>query len=231
MTTAMKNVPTALCVLFLASCVSQQEFDEAKELARHYQMRMHDLERANARLEADSEALKTELAMGGAAALEAGFGQDFEDKLAEYERMLGGLSGPLADAQRFDLEDGSTLYMVPDAILFDSGSADLGAEGRKKLTQIAKEIEARPHGRVWVRGHTDSDRVVKPATKARFPHGNLDLSSRRAVEVAALLTQAGIPEEAVAVIGFGPYLPLRPNDSADNKRLNRRVEIYVSKAE
>ena len=32
----------------------------------------------------------------------------------------------------------------------------------------------------------------------------------------------------LVVMGFGQWSPLKPNDSADNKRLNRRVEIFVS---
>jgi chemotaxis protein MotB len=83
-----------------------------------------------------------------------------------------------------------------------------------------------------VRGHTDSDPVVRPATLQKFPHGNLQLSAARAVEVASVLTASGgVPKDMVAVAGFGPYEPLVTNDSADNKRLNRRVEIFVAKGE
>jgi len=32
----------------------------------------------------------------------------------------------------------------------------------------------------------------------------------------------------VTVAGFGQYEPIKPNDSSDNKRLNRRVEIFVA---
>jgi len=51
----------------------------------------------------------------------------------------------------------------------------------------------------------------------------------RAVEVAAQLPAAGkIAPHDVAVIGFGEYEPIRPNTNAENKRLNRRVEIFVA---
>ena len=32
-------------------------------------------------------------------------------------------------------------------------------------------------------------------------------------------------------MGFGPWNPLRANDSSDSKRLNRRVEILISDPE
>jgi chemotaxis protein MotB len=70
---------------------------------------------------------------------------------------------------------------------------------------------------------------VKPATVEKFPHGNLQLSSARAVEVAAaLIGTKRVEARDVTVAGFGPYEPLKPNDSAENKRLNRRVEIFVA---
>jgi flagellar motor protein MotB len=37
-----------------------------------------------------------------------------------------------------------------------------------------------------------------------------------------------VPERDIAVAGFGPHDPIRPNKNADEKRLNRRVEIFVA---
>ena len=89
------------------------------------------------------------------------------------------------------------------------------------------EIASQPFERIWVRGHTDNDPVKKPATIEKFPHGNLQLSAARAVEVAALLADNGIPQDRLVVAGFGPTEPVAPNDQSENKRKNRRVEIFV----
>jgi chemotaxis protein MotB len=169
------------------------------------------------------------MAMNDVSALsEAGFGGDLESRLSELQSKIDGLGRPLQDIERFDVE-GGYVVMVQDKILFDSGSADLNAAGRDALMKVAADIQAKPHGRVWVRGHTDSDPVAKPQTKERFPHGNLQLAAMRAVEVASQLTSAGkIDSRDVAVMGFGQHDPIRPNSSADNKRMNRRVEIFVS---
>jgi chemotaxis protein MotB len=119
--------------------------------------------------------------------------------------------------------------MVQDKILFASGSDELSAEGKGTIGKIGGEINTKPHGRVWVRGHTDSDPVAKPATKEKFPHGNLELSAMRAVNVASELTSTGkVKASDVAIIGFGQHDPVKKNDSAENKRLNRRVEIFVA---
>ncbi len=134
-------LPLCLCAVVLTSCVSQEEFDEAKELARHYQVRLHDVERERALLVAENERLATELAMGGVAALDAGFSQEFESRLNEYERMLAGLRDDPGPVSKYTLGDGSTLYMVQDAVLFDSGSADIGDDGQSRLADIAAEIQ------------------------------------------------------------------------------------------
>jgi chemotaxis protein MotB len=82
-----------------------------------------------------------------------------------------------------------------------------------------------------VRGHTDSDPVSKPSTKQKFPHGNLQLSAMRAVEVAAALAGTDkVKSRDIVVAGFGQHDPLKKNDNADNKRMNRRVEIFVADA-
>lgn len=216
----------------LTACVSPEEHQNAKDLAKHYETRLHDMERENQAMRRENERLRSQALSTEASAIEAGFGSDVEARLREYEQRLGQLNRPIGDTERFDFADGSYLVLVQDAILFDSGSATLSAEGRKKLMEIAGQIQSAPHGRIWVRGHTDSDPVVRPATLEKFPLGNLQLSAARAVEVASALTASGgVPSNMVAVAGFGQHEPLRPNNSAENKRLNRRVEIFVAKKE
>lgn len=222
----------ALTAVGGSGCVSPEEHQKTKDWAKHYEQRLHDLELQNEQLKRENERLQNELLMGEVSAMDAGFGSDFDARIAEYERKLASLSGPLDSTTRFDFADGSYLLLVQDAILFDTGSSALSAEGKRTILDISSEIKASPHGRVWVRGHTDNVPIVKPATKQKYPHGNLELSAARAIEVAALMTtQGGLRDEEVAVAGFGPSQPLRPNDSAENKRLNRRVEIYVAKPE
>ena len=43
-----------------------------------------------------------------------------------------------------------------------------------------------------------------------------------------LLAQQLVAAGEVVVAGFGPYEPLTTNDTAENRRMNRRVEIFVS---
>jgi chemotaxis protein MotB len=216
-------------VLASSSCATQEQYDEAVAQAKYYQTRLHELERDNSRLQEELERLRSRMASGQVSALEAGYPDDVGSRISELQARLDGLGRPLRDVERIDV-DGGYVLMVQDKILFESGSADVSAEGRRTIADLAREIQGQPHGRVYVRGHTDSDPVAKPETKQRFPHGNLQLSAARAIEVAALLVTGGVTEEDVAVMGFGPYDALHANDTGENKRLNRRVEIFVADA-
>lgn len=219
------SLALAAGALLLSSCVSQQEHDKALEQADYYQTEMHELQRANGRLARENQDLRENQ---GGGPMDASY-SDWDAKLSSLEQLGARLAALPEGTQRIDLAGGDYLLVVPDSIIFASGSAELSPDGQDEILRLAAEINAAPHGRIWVRGHTDSDKVVKPSTLQRFPHGNLQLSTARAVEVAAyLIEQGGVTEGDVAVVGFGPHEPLKPNDSADNKRMNRRVEIYVA---
>ena len=216
-------------IVLSSACVSQRQYDDSVAMAKYNQKSLHEKEQRIATLESENERLKRALAQNDVSALsEAGFGGDLESRMAELQNKIDNLGRPLRDVERFDVEGGYVL-MVQDKILFASGSADLSADGKQAVANLADEINAKPHGRIWVRGHTDADPVAKPATKERFPHGNLQLSAARAIEVAAQLSATGkVESRDIAVAGFGQHDPIRPNNSSDNKRMNRRVEIFVA---
>jgi chemotaxis protein MotB len=162
--------------------------------------------------------------------LEAVATREIDERLAHLKQLteaIGTSSGAAPGDVEFLAVDGGYGVRVTDEVLFDSGSDEIRPEGREILNKVAQQIASRPYQRIWVRGHTDSDPVKRAATLARFPHGNLQLSAGRAVEVAALLAGNGVADEKLVVGGFGPNEPVVPNTSPENKRRNRRVEIFV----
>lgn len=218
-----------LFALSLASsaCVAQARHDEALAETRYYQRRYQDLESAMGPIEAENERLKGELAIyQGSGPIEAGVTKDIDERLERLRRITESVGTVEGDVTVLAVEGGYGVR-VTDAVLFDSGSSEIKPEGRDLLNKVAGEIASQPFERIWVRGHTDNDPVTKPATVERFPHGNLQLSAARAIEVAALLSENGIPQNRLVVAGFGPSEPVAANDQADNKRKNRRVEIFV----
>ncbi|PIE43144.1 MAG: type VI secretion system protein TssL [Gammaproteobacteria bacterium] len=105
---------------------------------------------------------------------------------------------------------------------FASGSAELQDEFfpiLEKLIASFKKIE----GSISVEGHTDS----VPIQTAEFP-SNWDLSTARALEVARGLFEDGsLDQSRFRILGLADTRPLVPNNTADNRAINRRVEIIL----
>ncbi len=220
-----------LLTAMLASCVSQEEYQRAVDLAEMYQDDKHDLEKEVARLNRMRDNLEGEVRSAEASFLQnGGTAVDYEAELNALQSQLQNLGRAPKDIERFDVA-GGYVYMIQDKVLFESGSAEINAKGKGALVELTNKIKGEPHGRIFVRGHTDSDPVKRPETLKKFPHGNLQLSAARAVAVAAILTQnSKLAGDNVVVMGFGQWDPVTGNDTPDNKRLNRRVEIFVADA-
>jgi OOP family OmpA-OmpF porin len=116
-----------------------------------------------------------------------------------------------------------------DNILFAFDKANIGPEYDDKLEALAKFLMANPDAYVVIEGFTDS---------TGNPKYNLELSRRRAVNVedalmkkyAMLAEQPLTPimaEELFVTIWHGKALPVASNDTAEGRRLNRRVRITI----
>jgi chemotaxis protein MotB len=230
----MKNLlQSALLLSTLVSasaCVAQQRYDDALAETKYFQRQYQDLSAFHGQLEAENEKLKGELALYQGKPLDAAHTKEIDERLERLKQLTESI-GTSVGAAPGDVEflnvEGGYGVRVTDEVLFDSGSDEIKPEGRAILLKVAQQIASQPYQRIWVRGHTDSDPVKRAATVEKFPHGNLQLSASRAIEVAALLSASGVAQEKVVVAGFGPAEPVVPNTGAENKRRNRRVEIFV----
>jgi OOP family OmpA-OmpF porin len=116
-----------------------------------------------------------------------------------------------------------------DNILFAFDKATINPEYDDKLDALAKFLEANPKAYVVIEGFTDS---------TGNPKYNLELSRRRALSVedylmnkytllAAQPLTPNIAEERFVTIWHGKALPVASNDTAEGRRLNRRVRITI----
>ncbi|CAL1239740.1 type IVB secretion system protein IcmH/DotU [Candidatus Methylocalor cossyra] len=116
--------------------------------------------------------------------------------------------------------------VVDDRILrirnaFPSASDRVKPEFLPLLEKIARELYAGGEA-VLVTGHTDD----QPIVSARFP-SNFDLSTARARHVAEILQSAAPLGGKVQYEGRADYEPLVPNDTAEHRATNRRVDLLV----
>jgi len=121
-------------------------------------------------------------------------------------------------------EPGKTTITLPGAGLFASGSATLNSRSQPLLKRIADALNT-VRGNVIVTGHTDSD-PIPAGLRLRFA-SNFELSQQRSESVAKVLTSTIDTPARIKSDGRADTEPVAPNTSAENKALNRRVEILL----
>lgn len=109
-------------------------------------------------------------------------------------------------------------HIVLEHIYFDVDKSTLRPESVQELERLVDILSDNPSLVVSIEGHTDSD-----ATDSY----NLRLSDRRSGSVVEYLINTGIQESRLLYQGFGESQPVAPNDSPENKQLNRRTECRV----
>jgi chemotaxis protein MotB len=140
-----------------------------------------------------------------------------------YEEVLGRFRS-LINAGRLSVSivRGRMVINLPQDILFGSGSADLGREGRETLSEIAAVLSEFDDRSFQVEGHTDDD----PISTVQFP-SNWELSAGRALSVVKLLVDRGVSPILVSGAAYGEFQPVATNETEDGQRLNRRIEIVM----
>ncbi len=114
---------------------------------------------------------------------------------------------------------------VMDRAFFEEGKADMKDRARKALDRILPIIKGAPN-QIRVEGHTDNVPI-----KTQEFRSNWELSVRRATEVVRyLVEQHDFPPEKISAVGYAEYRPIVSNDTAENRALNRRIEIIIIKS-
>ena len=111
-------------------------------------------------------------------------------------------------------------------VIFDSGSAKLSTQGLETLRDIAQNYQDYPDRIMSIEGHTDNKLIA--GNLARFYPTNWELSAARAAAAANFLTQQGVPEDKLRIVGFGALQPIASNDTEEGRASNRRIEIRLA---
>lgn len=119
-------------------------------------------------------------------------------------------------------EEGLVISLAETAF-FGSGGAQLSAQSRKLVEELAGILETVPN-HLRVEGHSDSQ-----APEAGSP-SNWQLSAARAVAVVDVLATSGVAAYRLSASGFADQRPLVSNTSPEGRRMNRRVEVVVLRA-
>ena len=127
----------------------------------------------------------------------------------------------LADVQR---EDDKVIITVGAGGAFASGSADLTPAAIDIMNRIA-EVNAAGKSEIKVSGHTDDVPLIFGSNY----RDNWDLAAARSASVVQAFSANGtISEDRLEAISYGESRPVEPNDTADGRAKNRRIEIEIN---
>ena len=180
-----------------------------------------DLRQRATALESDNARLTRELSESNKAR---------EEKVREvsstYEQLVAKMKGEIdkGHVTISELKGKLTVNMV-DAILFDSGKAEVKQEGLVVLGKVIEIIKTVNDKSIRIEGHTDNKVIVGPLTKS-YPT-NWELSAARAINVARYLQKQGIEPTRLSAAAFGEFKSVADNATLDGRAKNRRIEIVL----
>jgi len=110
--------------------------------------------------------------------------------------------------------------VIDNSVLFDPGDGALKAGAAEEFATVADFVKMFSPGKLMIEGHTDSDGDAE---------GNLSLSLARAENVKDYMVQNYdfITNQMIEAKGYGEEQPVVANDTAENKQLNRRIEVLI----
>lgn len=168
--------------------------------------------------------LREEMAASEQELLELRKQRDAAEKRAAAFRNLTDRFRALVDTGKLQVgfRNGQMVLKMPSEILFASGQAELSEAGQTALAEVLTVLMDFKDRRFVIAGHTDD----KPI-KTRKIRNNWELSTARALSVTEFMIEGGFPPGNVAAAGYGQFDPAAPNDTDENRALNRRIEIIL----
>ena len=120
-----------------------------------------------------------------------------------------------------ELKGKLTVNMV-DAILFDSGKAEIKPDGLVVLGKVIEILKSVDDKAIRIEGHTDAI-PISGSLAQRYPT-NWELSAARAINVARYLQKQAINPAHLSAAGFGEFQPLDTRGQfRDVHRFQRRL--------
>jgi chemotaxis protein MotB len=239
-TTGVKLAGALIAAALVAGgCVSKGEFEKAqaeksqeidalqKERAaleqqtRELQSQRKALEDQKVALERQQSNLRTEL--DTVARQKAQLEAANQQTKSQYDGLVANLNEEVKKGQLQVRQYKDMLTVeVAEQLFFDSGRAALKEQGKDVLKRVGEALKGYEDKVIRVVGHTDN----VPIATSQFP-SNWELSVARATTVVRFLQSSGIPPERLVAAGRGEFSPIAPNDDADGRRKNRRIEITL----
>lgn len=148
-----------------------------------------------------------------------------QQELAEIKDSVDNViaNNELEEQFATEMTEEGLLVTIRDSILFDSGEAKVKPEYIPTIQELAAVLVSNPARNIVITGHTDN-----------VPAGpnyssNLELSLMRASNFFLVLTQSNdqLDPKKFSAKGYGENNAIAPNDTAEGRAKNRRVEVLI----
>jgi chemotaxis protein MotB len=202
-----------------ATAINQQMRDELQRLGKDVDKMLADRGTLSKALD-DAKSRLDELRMAQGAA----------DARAQLFRDFAARFKPLIDAGQLRVESrrGELVMAVQSDLLFDEGRSELRPAGKGALMEIARALETTSPPstgrRFLVTAHIDGNPEAKPPRHARSAW---DVTAARAATVVEYLVSLGVSGASLTAAGAGTFDPIGPNDDAQGRARNRRIEVAL----
>ena len=149
-------------------------------------------------------------------------------ELAETKlRLENRLKDEIAKGElKVEMQDRGVVVTMLTEVLFDSGKTTIKPDSKKTLEKVAQVINDRQskNNLIYIEGHTDNVPIKYSGYKS-----NWELSTTRATEVLHFFVdECKINPARISATGYGKYRPVAPNNIAQGRAKNRRVEVIIS---
>ncbi len=123
-----------------------------------------------------------------------------------------------------DRQEDKVIITVGSGGAFKSGSAELTKKAKDIMAKIADQNK-KGRSEILVSGHTDD----KPLTFGSIYRDNWDLAAARSSSVVQALSSSGkLEPKRMKAVSYGETQPLAPNETAEGREKNRRIEIEIN---
>jgi chemotaxis protein MotB len=122
---------------------------------------------------------------------------------------------------------GAIKYTVNSDLLFPSGGWEMSDRGKQIIASFAAKLAPTQQNKILVSGYTDNAPIGR-ALQRQGVTSNQILSQKRAENVMAFIISQGVKPDLISAQGFGEANPVAPNDTAQGRAQNRRVELSLA---
>lgn len=239
-------IPSLFLALTTSACVSNKKFNASQLSLENAKRRISDLkeelESTKSRLQLMEEAnasaadqidekekklsqsqLEIQEQQKKLAQLQSLIDKQKAQTNALRDKMANALGNFSSEQLSVFTKNGKVYVSLSEKLLFPSGSAEVNAEGKAALEQVALALNDNKDINIAIEGHTDSIPI-----KFRF-EDNWALSVARSTAIVRLLTATyNVDPTRLTASGRSQWEPLADNSNPEGRAKNRRTEIILA---